>query len=215
MPSFTTIIDQDHNAINAAALHLHRLLRTAPEPCAPQSAQQLRNAQLTALHTLTWRLIRHDLSEELIMRPAFIRHMGPVAGRKAAEHDRQDHEHARIVLLDLYRGFLMCPLHDSKQAAALTARFTALMRDLAEHMKRESGEEMPELERGLGREESLELGRRYKETLVVEPRLVLAGRRVFEGGVREYVEAGVERLLSVWGLVEEERRRGRKVGGKL
>jgi hypothetical protein len=215
MPSFTTIIDLDHSAINTAAISLLNLLRTPPPP-SPAHAASLRQAQLSALQHLTYRLIRHDLSEELIMRPAFIAYMGPQLGTLAAEHDRQDHEHARLVLLELYRNFSSCALHDTERMAQLTAQFRALMGELAEHMKRESGEEMPALERGLGRSESEELGRRYQETLVVEPGLVLGndGRRVFEGGVGEYVECGKERLLEVWEMVVREMGCKRK-GGKL
>ena len=81
MPTFTSIIDADHDAINTAALRLSRLLR------APTAAAAQRRQQLALLHDVTWRLIRHDLSEELVLRPALIAHMG-AAGLAAAAHDR-------------------------------------------------------------------------------------------------------------------------------
>jgi hypothetical protein len=230
MPTFTTIIDADHAAINSHAALLLSCLRAGPLPSSPPQQQQLhanhpilpaqyqhqqqRTHQLSLLRTITWRLIRHDLSEELIMRPAFIRHLGPVQGRAAADHDREDHERARVALLEIYEGFERCDVvgnGDEGRRRELVDRVAALMRELAEHMRRESGEELPDLERGLGREESEELGRRYEETLVVEPGLVVGGRRVWRD-VGEYIGAGRERLLEVWGEVcreGESRRHGK------
>ncbi|ETN39579.1 uncharacterized protein HMPREF1541_05805 [Cyphellophora europaea CBS 101466] len=213
MPSFTAIIDADHDAINAAAVRLARLLRSpAPTSTTPEDLHAIRRRQLALLHDVTWRLVRHDLSEELVMRPAFIRHMGPIAGREAAEHDRQDHENARRTLLELYAAFEACAVGDAQTAGVLTERYLALLAELAEHMKRESGEEMPALEAGLGREESVELGRRYMETLVVTPELVLRGRRVFRD-VGDFVHASKQSLLQVWAEVQREEQRRR--GGRL
>lgn len=140
--------------------------------------------------------------------------MGPIAGARAAEEDRQDHERARVTLLALYDGFRGCGVDEAgrRRREELVGGFMALMRELAEHMRRESGEELPALEGRLGREESEELGRRYEETLVMEPGLVLGGRRVWRD-VQEYVGTGKERMLEIWCEVVRERERRR--GGRL
>lgn len=209
MPTFTSIIDADHDAINTAAQRLSRLLRT-PTPANATAAAAQRRHQLALLHDVTWRLIRHDLSEELVMRPAMIAHMGP-AGLTAAQHDREDHDHARATLLELYAGFASASnsstassAKDTSTAMAnLTDRYLALMRELAEHMRRESGEEMPALEAALGRRTSEELGVRYAATLVVTPELVVRGKRVWRD-VGEYVAESKEGLLGAWREVQRE-----------
>ena len=83
------------------------------------------------------------------------------------------------------------------------------MRELKEHMVEESGREIPLLEAKLSREESGELGRRYRETMVLGPELVVGGRRVWKGGVREYVNCGREVFGRVWGEWLRERGRSR------
>jgi hypothetical protein len=239
-PSFTSIIDADHAAINTAAQRLAHALRDLTLTTPPTPTNHSRQTILTLLHDVTWRLIRHDLSEDIVMRPAFTQHMG-AAGLLAAQHDRDDHDRARLTLLELYDGFSTAlsstststPSSSSSSSShdtsppqtqtiqALTTRYLSLMRDLAEHMRRESGEELPDLERRLGREQSVELGQRYAETLVVTPDLVLrdsAGggdgdeRGCVWAGVGDYVRADKGTLLAVWEEVCRERWRERGVG---
>ena len=142
------------------------------------------------------------------MRPAFITYL-PLLGPSFAEHDRLDHERARTTLLQLYADFESLPLTDVEGVKRLTARFGKLMRELKEHMVEESGREIPLLEAKLSREESGELGRRYRETMVLGPELVVGGRRVWKGGVGEYVGTSREGFGRVWGEWLRERGRAR------
>jgi hemerythrin superfamily protein len=43
----------------------------------------------------TWELARHSVAEELIVYPAFERHLG-VEGHNMAEHDRKEHHKAGL-----------------------------------------------------------------------------------------------------------------------
>lgn len=84
--TFSAVIEADHDAINRCAGRLKR-------------AQTL-NDRLRLLREVTWRLVRHDVSEDLVMRPAFVLHLG-AEGQRMAEHDRTDHERAKEELLAL------------------------------------------------------------------------------------------------------------------
>jgi len=128
-----------------------------------------------------------------------------------AEHDRKDHDEARVELLRLYEGFEILSMDDLEGANKLTGRFVRLMRELGEHMKWESGLQVPRLEALLSREESEGLARLYLETQVLGPDLVVGGHRVWRG-VAEYVRMGREELVGVWrGYCDEMERRGAKL----
>ena len=161
------------------------------------------------------------------MRPTFARYLGR-EGEEMGDHDRKDHEHARAELLDLYTAFETLPtdiasadtsIHEktTSQFKLLARRYKTLMTELAEHMKIESGQQIPRLEGILGRQESEELARRYLATYVLEPGLRVKGRRVWEGGVAEYMRVGREGFARVWGEVLEEGGEGKRKrgGGKL
>ncbi|RMD44709.1 hypothetical protein DV735_g445, partial [Chaetothyriales sp. CBS 134920] len=169
----------------------------------------LQRRRLTQLHTLAWRLVRHDLSEDLVLRPAFEQYLG-AAGKAMSNHDRADHERARVELLRL------CGENEyAARLEVLRQRYAVLMAGLAEHMRSESGEDIPRLEAAMGPAQSVELGRRYLETMVVQPELQIAGARVWPD-VGAYLTAGLQGLRSVWTQVLLDReRRGEKPGGKL
>ncbi|RMZ90389.1 hypothetical protein DV736_g2386, partial [Chaetothyriales sp. CBS 134916] len=193
-PSFSAVIDQDHSQINILSIQFGRLL----SPKLPQTLE-LRRQRLTQLHTLAWRLVRHDLSEDLIMRPAFQQYLGE-EGKAMSDHDRQDHEQARNELLRLFAAFETLAPSDLSGLAVLRKRYAVLMAELADHMKTESGKDIPRLEVAMGRAESEELGRRYLKTMVVEPGLKIAGRRVWSD-VGAYLDTGLQGLRRVWSAV--------------
>ncbi len=201
--SFSTIIDQDHSQINAVSLQLGKLL-------SPKRTQtpQLRKQQLETLRIVTWRLIRHDVSEDIIMRPAFAQYLG-AEGKAMGEHDRQDHDNAKRELLELYVDFERVDLGDTDGFKRLRRRYVELMTGLTEHMKTESGTDIPRLESVLGREESLDLGRRYLRTQVLGPALRIGEVRVWRN-VGEYVSESAEGFWKVWRRVQAEETAKRK-----
>ncbi|KAI9869622.1 MAG: hypothetical protein M1823_009009, partial [Watsoniomyces obsoletus] len=87
------------------------------------------------------------------MRPAFARYLGR-EGEEMGDHDRKDHEHARAELVDLYTAFETLPIdvtaagtstheNTASQLKVLARRYKTLMTELAEHMKIESGQQIP------------------------------------------------------------------------
>jgi hemerythrin superfamily protein len=50
----------------------------------------------------TWELARHSVGEELVVYPAFEKHMGK-EGNKMAEHDRQQHHEVGCLRTELFR----------------------------------------------------------------------------------------------------------------
>ena len=148
------------------------------------------------------------------MRPAFTQYLGR-EGEEMGEHDRKDHDHARDELIRLYDAFETLPLDVSSsrsEFAALTKRFKNLMAELTEHMKVESGMQIPRLEGVLGREESEALARRYIATYVLKPGMAVGGKRVW-GNVGEYMRETREGFYKLWREVGKEESRGRE--GKL
>ena len=145
-------------------------------------------------------MIRHDVSEELIMRPAFISQLGE-AGAHMAEHDQLDHERARTELMALFRSGVDEP--------DFLPRVNALMAELHEHMRTESGEQIPVLEAMLGPSESLRLGREYVRTFALSPDLEKLDpatglkRRVW-ASVQEYASMDSAAFRAVWESLTEE-----------
>lgn len=149
------------------------------------------------------------------MRPAFARYLGN-EGREMGEHDRKDHDQIRDALVQLYDDFEALPLDVSststpsedgqgtgrEEFAALAKRFKALTAELTEHMKVESGMQIPRLESIIGREESEALARRYIRTYDLEPEMVVKSQRVWQD-VGEYVRERRERFQDLWNEIEE------------
>jgi len=177
--TFSTVIEDDHNTINRYAGRL-KGARTLSE-----------RARL--LREVTWRLVRHDVSEDLVMRPAFIEHQGE-EGRRMAEHDQADHERAKAELLGLFALPLDWP-HFPQVIDKLFA-------ELLEHMKVESGEQIPSLERILDPLESQRLGREYMKTQILTPDLEILDetgvkRRIWTD-VEDYARTDLSRFRQIW-----------------
>ena len=144
------------------------------------------------------------------MRPAFTHYLGD-EGKAMGEHDREDHDHARKELLSLYTAFEALSLDDMDGFRKLRQRYVDLMTELTDHMKTESGTDIPRLESILGKAESEELGRRYIRTQVLGPDMTIQGRKVWND-VSEYVNETAEGFWKVWHRVEaEEAKRGSKL----
>jgi hypothetical protein len=195
--SFSTIIDQDHHEIYDLASQARSLLDLSQA-----QSPSLRRRRLEVLQTLTWRLIRHDASKELVMRPAFINHLGE-RGKVMAQHDREDHEHARQELLALYDAFVDLRFTDTADLARLRRRFLGLMRELADHMKKESGEggDVKSLEEVMSTEDSVRLGNLYSATLALTPHLIIDGDQVWSG-VSQYINETPTGFDRVWRRIQ-------------
>ncbi|KEF60104.1 uncharacterized protein A1O9_04954 [Exophiala aquamarina CBS 119918] len=178
-PTFSAIIEQDHNNINKYAGRLKKA-RTAAD-------------RGRLLLEVTWRLVRHDVSEDIVMRPAFIQQLGD-EGREMAEHDRTDHDHARLELLALFDLSL--------ESDGFPSVIDKLFAELLEHMKVESGEQIPRLEGMLDLFESQRLGREYLRTQILTPDLEYldsegVGRRMWRD-VEDYARTELARFREIW-----------------
>lgn len=185
--TFSAVIDDDHNTINRYAGRLKK-------------AKTIQD-RIRLLKQVTWRLVRHDVSEDLVMRPAFIAHLG-AEGAQMAEHDRQDHERAKSELLGLFGSGVV-------DGPEFVAKVDALFAELREHMKVESGEQIPTLERMLGPFESRRLGSEYIKTLVLTPDLEMVDldtglRKRVWSSIEEYVRTDLAGFRAVWERLTEE-----------
>ncbi|RVX72550.1 hypothetical protein B0A52_03740 [Exophiala mesophila] len=177
--TFSTVIDADHSTINQFAALLKRA-RT------PEERSRL-------ILEVAWRLVRHDFSEEMVMRPAFITHLGQ-EGQEMAEHDRKDHTAARKELLDLFDSGL--------DLNEFPTRIGDLFAELAEHMKVESGQYVPKLEQLLNGSESQRLGWEYLHTQILTPQIEYLdsnGKRTrLWKSAEDYVRSEPNRFLDIW-----------------
>lgn len=190
--SFIEIIDADHAAINRLAGRIRKIL-----------ASDTVNSRLSELNTLlleaTWRLVRHDFSEDVVMRPAFASVLGNY-GAKMIEQDRADHAGGRRLLVCIL-GELNLLMRDEveerhrERPTKVIEMVTGAFDELAEHMKVESGEVLPYFESVISADVSTKLAKEYANTLLVTPDLtwmergigVASEQAVFGGGVREYI----------------------------
>lgn len=196
--SFTQIIDADHFTIQRVAAKIRKLIgahtvqRLGHQDelhVRVQETKDLLSHLKPLLLEATWRLIRHDLSEDIVMRPAFVSVLGE-EGSRMAEHDRQDHADGRLKLayiLELIKNFeSLCEgdLTDSQPAkqrvlhleAGLQKVFadvTSTLDDLGKHMAIESGEFLPYFEKVVEQEMSWSLAEKYAATLIVNPLMTL------------------------------------------
>lgn len=178
-PTFSTIIEQDHNSINKHAIRLKKA-RTASD-------------RGRLLLEVTWRLVRHDVSEDIVMRPAFIQQLGD-EGREMAEHDRTDHDRAKQELLAVFDLSL--------ESDDFPNVIDKLFAELLEHMKVESGEQIPRLESMLDLFESQRLGREYLRTQILTPDLEYVDRdgvrRRMWRDVEDYARTDLSRFKEIW-----------------
>jgi len=88
----------------------------------------------------TWELARHSVAEELIVYPAFERHMGQ-EGHNLAEHDRKEHHRVKELLKEFQNM--------NAQSVDYVPKLNELWTVLAEHIKEEEERDLPALELAL------------------------------------------------------------------
>ncbi|EHL00325.1 hypothetical protein GLAREA_03270 [Glarea lozoyensis ATCC 20868] len=103
----------------------------------------------------TWELARHSIGEELVVYPAFQKHLGG-QGNLMAEKDRAEHQSVKEAL----NTFQKLTPSDSEFFPTLDA----LMKDLTEHMKEEENDDLPALETALSEDDSEALAGSFGRT---------------------------------------------------
>jgi len=99
-----------------------------------------------------WELARHAVGEELLLYPAFEKHLG-AEGKEIAKEDRAEHEAAKLILYDLEK----LRVTDGDYSA----KFQKLIDDLTVHMQSEETNDLPKLENAISRDESIALAKRF------------------------------------------------------
>ncbi|ROT39541.1 hypothetical protein SODALDRAFT_308943 [Sodiomyces alkalinus F11] len=88
----------------------------------------------------TWELARHSVGEELVVYPAFEKHMG-AQGKEMADHDRKEHHRVK----ELLKEFQNMKAEDP----AYVPKLKELWSVLSEHIKEEEEKDLPSLEQAL------------------------------------------------------------------
>jgi hypothetical protein len=88
----------------------------------------------------TWELARHSVAEELIVYPAFERHMGS-KGHEMAEDDRKEHHKVKLLLKEFQN------MH--AESVDYVPKLKELWKLLARHIKEEEERDLPALEAAL------------------------------------------------------------------
>ncbi|KAF7942631.1 uncharacterized protein EAE97_006085 [Botrytis byssoidea] len=108
----------------------------------------------------TWELARHSIGEELVVYPAFAKHLG-VQGQKMADEDRAEHQTVKEALYKLQK------LKPSDED--LIPTLDALMKNLNEHIKGEESNDLPALESALDNNESQAIAKSFGRTKAFVP----------------------------------------------
>ncbi|KAJ8063134.1 hypothetical protein OCU04_008377 [Sclerotinia nivalis] len=108
----------------------------------------------------TWELARHSVGEELVVYPAFAKHLG-MQGQKMADTDRAEHQTVKEAL---YKFQNLKP-----SDADLIPTLDALMKNLNEHIKGEEADDLPALESALESHESESMARSFGRTKAFVP----------------------------------------------
>jgi hemerythrin-like domain-containing protein len=135
----------------------------------------------------TWELARHSIAEELVVYPAFEKHLGD-NGHIMAEKDREEHQVVSRSLSLLLRVYSLPDPNSSKvwssnanttqqvkdklkifqNLDAGTPQFiptlVSLMDDLAQHMKEEENEDLPALDAAISKDDAKGLEKEFRRT---------------------------------------------------
>ena len=185
--TFIQVIDADHFSINRMAAKVRKTLQQLDT--ASLNCSELLTTLYKQIEEITWRLIRHDLSEDLVMRPEFVQVLGQ-EGEQMSQRDREDHTIGRQVLLDV-----LARIKKARSQVAdgeVTEEYLVTMREvgqqitdtfdtLGKHMAIESGQFLPYFETKISHEMSQRLGRRYWMSLFMTPTCQMHdGRKLFK-----------------------------------
>ncbi|KAL4908616.1 hypothetical protein BDW74DRAFT_175299 [Aspergillus multicolor] len=145
-PRISTTIAQDHAEIKAI---YERIIETAS-----------RNEQIRYQNLFVWELARHAVGEELVVYPAFEKHVQYV-GAGLATKDREEHQAVKEQLKHFQQ---LDPSND-----AFIPTLKSLMADLSAHMKEEESQDLVMLEGTLSEHDSQALSKAFNRTKIFVP----------------------------------------------
>ncbi|PVH71633.1 hypothetical protein DL98DRAFT_577271 [Cadophora sp. DSE1049] len=108
----------------------------------------------------TWELARHSIGEELVVYPAFAKHLG-ARGQAMADKDRDEHQSVKDVL---YKFQKLTP-----EKPEFLPTLEALMKDLNQHIQEEENDDLPALESALQEDESESMAKSFGRTKAFVP----------------------------------------------
>ncbi|KAL2817508.1 hypothetical protein BDW59DRAFT_165915 [Aspergillus cavernicola] len=144
-PRISETVKQDHREIQACA---DRIL-----------ASTSRDEQVRFQNLFVWDLARHAVGEELVVYPAFEKHIRD--GAALAQKDREEHQNV-INQLKVFQQ-----LDPSNESFTLT--LTHLMNDLLAHMQEEETNELVLLEDSISEHDSQSLSKAFNRTKIFVP----------------------------------------------
>ncbi|KAK5124759.1 hypothetical protein LTR85_001472 [Meristemomyces frigidus] len=140
--------------ISDAIKNDHRSLEEARDKIYDANKAGDADTQRRWQNQFTWELARHSIGEELVVYPAFEKHLPD--GKEMAESDRGEH---RKVKEHLAKFQVMTP--DDKE---FIPTLEALWTDLGHHIQEEESEDLPKLEQALKDEDSQALTDSFART---------------------------------------------------
>lgn len=118
------------------------------------------DAQTRWSNQFTWEVARHSIGEELVVYPLLEEALGD-KGHQLAEQDRHDHQYVKDHLKKLESLRVGSPQFD--------ACITDVMEHLREHIKSEETQDLPQLEKAIGFERSLNTAKSFERTKMFVP----------------------------------------------
>merc|ERR1712187_303424 len=108
---------------------------------------------------ITWELARHSIGEELVVYPAFEKHLKD--GVALADKDRKEHQSVKEQL----KKFQNLKPTDP----TFLPTIQSLMKDLSQHIHEEETSDLPQLEEALSEEDSRSLSKTFGRTKMFVP----------------------------------------------
>jgi len=146
MSTISDAILKDHREINEYAENI----RTATD----------NDSKVRWQNQFTWELARHSIGEELVVYPAFAKHLG-AKGQAMADKDRKEHQVVKEAL-NKFQGM-------KPQDPNFIPTLDALMKDLNQHIEEEEKDDLPALESAIQNNESLSIAKSFGRTKAFVP----------------------------------------------
>jgi len=146
MSTISDAIKKDHQEINDYAKNI----REAAD----------NDSKVRWQNQFTWELARHSIGEELVVYPAFAKHLG-AKGQEMADKDRAEHQSVKEAL---YKFQKLKP-----SSPDFIPTLEALMKDLVQHIKEEENDDLTALETAISTAESEGLARSFGRTKAFVP----------------------------------------------
>jgi len=146
MSTISDAIKKDHEEIKEFANNI----RTATDD----------DSKVRWQNQFVWELARHSIGEELVVYPAFAKHLG-AKGQAMADKDRAEHQ---LVKDALYEFQSLKPANPD-----FIPTLEALMKDLNQHIIEEENDDLPVLESAIHTDESESIAKSFGRTKAFVP----------------------------------------------